>query len=74
MEIKEYNRGIELLRIILMFMVVILHVLGAGGILSNADPMSGQYFAGWALETVCYGAVDTFALVSGYVMWREGIY
>ena len=33
---KEHNRnlGIDLLRIVSMFMIVLLHVLGQGGILS----------------------------------------
>jgi peptidoglycan/LPS O-acetylase OafA/YrhL len=34
---KEYNYGIDLLRLIAMFMIVILHVLGKGGVLNNVS-------------------------------------
>ena len=33
---KEYNGGIDFLRIVSMFMVVCLHMLGRGGILDYA--------------------------------------
>lgn len=65
---NKYNYGIEVLRIISMFMVVILHVLGLGGILSNAPTDSPQYHVAWFLEILCYCAVNCYALISGYVM------
>lgn len=64
----EYNYGIEVLRIVSMFMVVILHVLGQGGILANAQRASVQYHVAWLIECVCYCAVNCYALISGYVM------
>ncbi len=65
---REYNYGIEALRIISMLMVVILHVLGQGGILGNAEYLSVQYHVAWLLEIICYCAVNCYALISGYVM------
>lgn len=65
---QNYNYGIEVLRIISMFMVVILHVLGQGGILANAPTDSPQYHVAWLLEILCYCAVNCYALISGYVM------
>ncbi len=65
------NYGIDFLRILSMFMVVILHVLGNGGILAAAEPGSLKYWLAWLLEIFCYCAVDCFALISGYVMWRS---
>ncbi len=65
---QKYNYGIEVLRIISMFMVVILHVLGQGGILTNAPTSSLQYHVAWFLEITCYCAVNCYALISGYVM------
>lgn len=40
---KERNYGVDLLRIISMYLVIILHVLGQGGILSNATEFSLTY-------------------------------
>ena len=65
---KEYNYGIEVLRIVSMIMVVVLHVLGQGGILNNAPFVSPQYHVAWALECLSYCAVNCYALISGYVM------
>lgn len=64
---EKRNYGIDLLRILSMFMVVLLHVLGAGGILSTAKPLSLNYEIAWFLETMAYCAVNCYALISGYV-------
>lgn len=65
---KTRNYGIDMLRIISMFMVVILHLLGYGGILGNAIQLSSNYWVAWFLEISAYCAVNCFALISGYVM------
>jgi surface polysaccharide O-acyltransferase-like enzyme len=65
------NYGIDFLRILSMFMVVILHVLGQGGILKAAAPNSLTYWVAWLLEISCYCAVNCFALISGYVMYHS---
>ena len=64
---KERNYGIDLLRILSMFMVVLLHLCGFGGVLSNVKPFSVNYYIAWFLEIVSYCAVDVFALISGFV-------
>lgn len=51
-----------------MFMVVVLHVLGQGGILDATTPGSVNYWVAWFLESAMYCAVDCFALISGYVL------
>lgn len=61
------NRGIELLRIISMYMVVVLHCLGHGGILKNTGFLTVNNNIAWFLEILCYGAVNIFGLISGYV-------
>lgn len=66
----KYNYGIDALRMLAMFMVVLLHILGQGGILDAAEAMSIQYEAAWFLEIAAYCAVNCYALISGYV----GIY
>lgn len=64
---QERNYGIDLLRMVAMFMVTVLHVLGQGGVLGNAYGFSGQYLVVWFLELAAYGAVNLYALISGYV-------
>ena len=61
------NYGIDLLRILAMFMVLVLHILGQGGIL-QAQPVSPRnYWTAWFLEIAAYGAFDVYALISGFV-------
>lgn len=50
-----------------MFMVVVLHVLGKGGVLNNIQnfTLKGEIF--WGLEIACFCAVNCYALISGYV-------
>lgn len=61
------NYGIDLLRIVLMFMVCMLHTLGQGGILKNCEEGSVKYAVFYLIEVMCYCAVDAFALISGYM-------
>lgn len=65
------NYGIDFLRIVSMFMVVMLHVLGQGGILSSAQTGGVNYWTAYFFEIASYCAVNSFALISGYVMWRS---
>lgn len=67
---REYNWGIDFLRIVSMFMVVCLHLLGRGGVLDSASFLSGKYEVLWLIEIAAYCAVNCYALISGYV----GIY
>ena len=59
--------GIEILRILLMTMILILHINLQGGVLYNT-PFGGiRYFSGWLLESLCYCAVNGYAMITGYV-------
>lgn len=64
---KQRNLGIDLLRIIAMFMIVMLHVLGQGGVLYEVSPFTGQYAVSWLLELGVVAAVNIYAIISGYV-------
>lgn len=48
-----------------MFLVVILHVLGHGGVLKSAQ--GTNFSLAWLLEISAYCAVNCFGLISGYV-------
>lgn len=64
---KERNIGIELLRIVSMLMIVILHCLGHGGVLKGSAGLPAHNSAAWFLEIACYGAVNLYALITGYL-------
>ena len=64
---NERNYGIDSLRIVSMFMIVMLHVLGAGGILSLSAYGTSRYYCFWSLENLILCAVNCYALISGYV-------
>lgn len=61
------NYGIDLLRMISMLMVVILHVLDAGNVLDSTTAAMPAFHIAWAMEIACYCAVNSFALITGYV-------
>ena len=62
---QSRNYGIDALRIISMLMIVTLHVLKQGGILDASE--STNYWIAWFFEIAAFGAVDLYALISGYV-------
>lgn len=66
-EIKERNYGVDLLRIVSMLLVVLLHVMRQGGILNNVPMFSLKYAISWLLEILAFGAVNCYALTSGFV-------
>lgn len=62
--------GIDVLRIICMFLVLTLHILGNGGILDSYAQFSAGYELSWFIEIAAFVAVDCYALISGYVGLR----
>ncbi len=59
--------GLDLLRILSMVMIIGLHMLGQGGILSSAAEGSGSRYAAVGMQCLFYCAVDCYGLLSGYV-------
>ncbi len=64
---KTRNYGIDLLRMVAMYMVVVLHILGQGAGGGLNGELSVNYGVAWFLETAAYCAVNCYALISGYV-------
>lgn len=66
---KKYEReyGIDALRILSMFFIVVLHMLGNGGILPFSAPLGSTYNAGWFLGCAAQCAVNCYGMISGYV-------
>jgi surface polysaccharide O-acyltransferase-like enzyme len=65
----NYKNGISLLRIIAMLMVLLLHFLGAGGILESSEGVN--YYCAWFIESFSYIAVNLFAIISGYCLYKK---
>ena len=70
---KQRNVGIDILRIVSMFFIIIGHILMQGGVLSvfgNEGPQSSYYLFN-VLYVLAFCGVNCFALVSGYVGWQN---
>ena len=61
------NFGIDLLKIISMFMIVNLHVIGHGGLAGGTQQVTGEFVVVWTWETIMYCAVNCYAIISGFV-------
>ena len=65
-----HNYGIDLLKIVAMFLVLLLHILGHGGILgklmSTPPELLSKYGMAWLIEIIAYCSVNCFALTTGY--------
>lgn len=70
-KLTRHEYGIDLLRILSMFMVVILHTLGNGGVLDHVRSGTANYYAAWFLEIAALCAVNCYALISGYVLYNS---
>ena len=64
---KKRNEGVDLLRIIAMFMVLFLHILGNGGILFEAEVLSSHGIVAWFFEMATFCAINCYGVISGYV-------
>lgn len=65
--LSNRNYGIDLLRIVAMYMIVVLHILTYGGILISAKHTSPQYITANIICIAVYCGSNCFALISGYV-------
>lgn len=71
MKEDKRNYGIDLLRIVSMFMVVVLHVIGNGGMLyTDTGNMTTSRII-WFIYIFCFCAVNCYALISGYVGYKS---
>lgn len=63
------NIGIDMLRLVCMFFVVVLHVLGHGGVLESAE--AGVKALCWFIEIGVFCAVNCFLMITGFVSYSE---
>lgn len=71
LENSDRNYGIDLLRVIAMIMVVCLHVLLYGMDINAIHSGTVNYYIAWALEAVCYSAVNIYGLISGFCLYNR---
>lgn len=69
--VSQKNYGIDLLRLVAAFYVIILHTLNQGGVYDSTSPYSYQHLLCMILLIVSYCAVNIFGIISGYVGYRE---
>lgn len=67
MKTNSRNSGIDLLRLIAMFLVVLGHVLAKGNILNSLTPFTLKYELLWLLKIISVCAVNIYGIISGYV-------
>ncbi|MEG0643134.1 MAG: acyltransferase family protein [Clostridia bacterium] len=68
MKLTKRNLSLDLLKIISIFMVVMLHFLGKGGVLDVQYHGTLAYNISWMIEAFCLVAVNNLVLISGYFL------
>lgn len=64
---EKRNIGIDLLRILAMYMIVLFHIINHGGVRNAVTPGTGQFTAVWVMEAILCCSVNIYAIISGYV-------
>lgn len=65
----ERNYGIDLLKVVAMFFIVLIHLIGHGGVLVNSTGLNNVIV--WAIEIIGLCGVNCYALVSGYLGYKD---
>ena len=72
--VKKRQNNFEALRLLAMFMVITLHYLNKGGLLtSEADAFTGASYVAWFLESFAIVAVNVYVLITGYFMCESSM-
>ena len=69
--VKQRNAGIDLLRIVAVYYVIVLHILRQGGLMNGTAEGSCQYYVTAALFCLSRCSVNIFGMISGYVGYTE---
>ena len=62
----QRNYGLDLLRMVAMFMIVVIHVLDKGNVIGSAEKFSLNHGIANFMYMLVYCAVNCYALISGY--------
>ncbi len=74
MKNKSYNYSIQLMKLLLAFFVVVLHILGHGGILQVQEPRTFAYYFYWFIESFAYVAVNCFMISTGFFLVKSNMH
>ncbi len=68
--VRQRMANLELLRCVAMMMVVVLHYLGKGGLLTDLtqNSLGSVGVTAWLLESFCIVAVNVYMFISGYFL------
>ena len=67
------NSNIELLRVIVAFMIILLHCLGVyGGVIKNLEKWSINFYIAIFLQSFSIIAVNCFVFITGYINLCSG--
>ena len=69
---KEREYQIDLIRVISMFFVVILHIIGEGGVIEASESVASVLIFN-IIYTIIRGCTNIFAIVTGYLMCSKKI-
>ena len=69
--VGQRNYGIDLLRLVAAFYVIVLHTVNQGGIYEACDSLSYQNNLCRLLMIFSICAVNIFGIISGYVGYRD---
>lgn len=70
---ENYLVGIDELKVISMFFIVILHILGHGGVINATELFSANYEVAALIESFCLCAVDCYAFTTGYLLYKKKV-
>lgn len=70
---NKRNYGIDLLKIVSMFLVVAIHIMNIGGIVDNCPELSLNWFVIKTIYIPTDCCVNCFALVTGYLMVNKNV-
>lgn len=68
---SERLHGIDVLRVILSFCVITLHILYYGGFWEQADPSDPTFYFLWFVGIAIDGTVNCFAIITGFVLYNK---
>ncbi len=63
---QKRNLGIDFLRLVLMFLIILGHLFTHTHIRNNLELFSNKWFLTWGLSSIAFCAVNCFILITGY--------
>lgn len=73
MKNNERIYGLDLLKILLVFGIIFLHLIGNGGVIANNRYHSIAYWNFYLIQIILFCCVNCFAIITGYVSYDRKI-